>query len=77
MRILESIATLEALHDAPVPAALTKVRDRLTPLYRRWIETARFCILSTIGPDGTDASPRGDAGPHDRTDPDEAPKRMW
>jgi hypothetical protein len=63
MRILEDIAALDALYDAPVPASLTKVTDRLTPLYRRWIETSRFCILSSVGPDGTDASPRGDDGP--------------
>jgi PPOX class probable FMN-dependent enzyme len=63
MRIVEDIAALEALYDRPVPASLTKVATRLTPLYRRWIEAARFCVLSTVGPDGTDASPRGDDGP--------------
>jgi PPOX class probable FMN-dependent enzyme len=63
MRIVEDIAALEALYDAPVPTALSKVADRLTPLYRQWIETARFCVLSTVGPEGTDASPRGDDGP--------------
>jgi predicted pyridoxine 5'-phosphate oxidase superfamily flavin-nucleotide-binding protein len=35
----------------------------ITPAYRRWIEASRFCILSTVGPDGTDATPRGDDGP--------------
>lgn len=63
MRILEDIAALEALFEAPSAPALDKVTDRLTPLYRRWIETARFCILSSVGPEGTDASPRGDDGP--------------
>ena len=43
--------------------SLRKVATRLTPLYRKWIMTSRFCVLSTIGPDGTDGSPRGDDGP--------------
>jgi len=63
MRIIDSIDALQALYDAPVPASLTKVARALTPLYRRWIGAARFCILSTVGPEGTDASPRGDDGP--------------
>jgi PPOX class probable FMN-dependent enzyme len=63
MRVIEDIATLEALFDAPVPASLTKVAPGITPLYRRWIEAARFCVLSTVGPEGTDGSPRGDDGP--------------
>ncbi len=63
MRIVEDISALEALYDQPVPTSLSKVADHLTPLYRRWIEAARFCILSTVGPEGTDASPRGDDGP--------------
>ncbi|MDU8944035.1 pyridoxamine 5'-phosphate oxidase family protein [Rhodophyticola sp. MJ-SS7] len=27
------------------------------------MERARFCILATVGPEGTDTSPRGDDGP--------------
>jgi PPOX class probable FMN-dependent enzyme len=27
------------------------------------IERSRFCILTTVGPEGTDGSPRGDDGP--------------
>ncbi len=63
MRPITDMTELEALYDAAVPASLTKVRTRLSPLYRQWIETARFCVVSTVGPEGTDASPRGDAGP--------------
>lgn len=33
------------------------------PAYRDWIAQSRFCILSTVGPEGTDGSPRGDRGP--------------
>jgi PPOX class probable FMN-dependent enzyme len=74
MRLVEDIAALEALYDAPTPASLTKVARQLTPHYRRWIEAARFCILSTVGPDGTDASPRGEDGPVVRIVDD---RRLW
>ena len=63
MRLIDTIAALEALYDPPTPASLTKVAQHLTPLYRAWVGSARFCILTTVGPDGTDASPRGDDGP--------------
>lgn len=54
---------LHALYGTPGEAATVKVRPQLTPAYRAHIERSRFCILSTIGPEGTDGSPRGDAGP--------------
>ena len=63
MRIIEDIAALEALYGTPPSAALSKVARRMTPLYRRWIMASRLCVLSTVGPAGTDGSPRGDDGP--------------
>ena len=54
---------LEALYGTPVEASQIKVADRLTPLYRARILASRFCVLTTVGPDGTDGSPRGDDGP--------------
>ena len=60
MATIDSIAALEALYGAVSPAARVKVVDRLTPSYRAWIEQSRFCVLATVGPEGTDASPRGD-----------------
>ncbi len=60
---ITNIATLEALYGTPSAAAIDKVTTRLTPLYRKWIEASRFCILTTVGPEGTDGSPRGDDGP--------------
>ena len=56
-------AELEAVYGPPSQTSLDKVMTRITPAYRAWIEAARFCILSTVGPEGTDASPRGDDGP--------------
>ena len=63
MSIIDTIEALESLYGAPKQAALDKVQSRLTPMYSAWINAARFCILSTVGPEGTDASPRGDTGP--------------
>src|SRR6056297_2260944 len=60
---IASLDALHALYGTPGAAALDKVADRLTPLYRRWVMASRLCILSTVGPEGTDASPRGDDGP--------------
>lgn len=63
MDTITDIAQLETLFDEAVPRSLTKVTHRMTPLYRQWINASRFAILSTVGPEGTDASPRGDDGP--------------
>lgn len=63
MRTIQSIEALEALYEPAVPTSLTKVMTSITPEYRAWIEASRFAILSTVGPEGTDASPRGDDGP--------------
>ena len=60
---IETIAELEAAYGAPPEASLVKVAKRLTPLYRQWIMGSRFCVLTTVGPEGTDGSPRGDDGP--------------
>ncbi|WBU59380.1 pyridoxamine 5'-phosphate oxidase family protein [Paracoccus albus] len=54
---------LQQIYGEPKPAAIRKVSTRLTDAYRAYIERARFCVLSTVGPEGTDASPRGDDGP--------------
>ena len=63
MQTIDTMDQLEALFDDPVPASITKVTAKMTPMYRQWIDTSKFMILSTVGPEGTDASPRGDNGP--------------
>ncbi|GLS87449.1 pyridoxamine 5'-phosphate oxidase [Cypionkella aquatica] len=60
------ITTLDDLHShygTPAKPALAKVADHLTPAYAAFIAASRFCILSTVGPEGTDGSPRGDEKP--------------
>ena len=62
MRRIADIAALEELYGEPVAASIRKVSPCLTPLYREWIAASRLCIVSTVGPEGTDGSPRGDDG---------------
>lgn len=45
----------------PGATSLQKVADHLHPLYRPYIEASPFAVLATLGPDGLDTSPRGDA----------------
>ncbi|SFK83708.1 pyridoxamine 5'-phosphate oxidase family protein [Shimia haliotis] len=63
MQWIDDIAELEAIYGEPGIASTAKVADHLTPLYRKWIMASRFCVLTTVGPEGTDGSPRGDDGP--------------
>ena len=61
--MIKTIDELEALYAKPGAASLRKVATRMVPVYRRWIMASRFCVLTTVGPEGTDGSPRGDDGP--------------
>ena len=63
MNWIADIDALEALYGTPGQPSLRKVAGQMTPLYRKWIMASRLCILSTVGPQGTDGSPRGDDGP--------------
>lgn len=63
MEYVSNIAELEALYGTPGEASIIKVANRLTPSYRAWIAASRFCVISTVGPEGVDGSPRGDDGP--------------
>jgi len=61
--VVKDIAALEALYGKPGKASIIKVAPALTPLYRKWIMASLLCVVSTVGADGTDGSPRGDDGP--------------
>lgn len=61
MRKIETVEELNALYGQPVEAAIIKVTPRLTRAYRRMIEASPFVALATVGPEGLDCSPRGDA----------------
>ncbi|MEO1773534.1 MAG: MSMEG_1061 family FMN-dependent PPOX-type flavoprotein [Pseudomonadota bacterium] len=58
---ITSVAALEALYAQPAGQSLSKETRGLTPAYRAWVERARFFAIATVGPEGVDCSPRGDA----------------
>ena len=60
MTLIRSEQELEALYGKPSEAATVKVVDRLVPAYRAFVEASPFMVLSTVGPEGVDGSPRGD-----------------
>ena len=62
MTIIRSIEELEDIYRAaPTLASTVKEVDYLTPEYRKLIQASPFVALATIGPEGLDCSPRGDA----------------
>ncbi len=61
--LLTDDAALSAVYGAPGAASLVKELDRISEDYRAFIEAAPFVVLTTFGPDGLDASPRGDPAP--------------
>jgi len=58
---IRDAATLAALYGEPGEASIRKEVASLHPVYRAIVEAAPFAVLATSGPDGLDASPRGDA----------------
>ena len=60
--MIKSIEELEALYGRPKAPSLQKVATEITPGYRAYIEAAPFVSLATVGPEGTDCTPRGDEG---------------
>jgi len=59
---ITNIVDLDALYPDVIAASISKVADHLTAQYSAWLDAARFCVLSTAGPSGTDGTPRGDTG---------------
>lgn len=63
MQFIETLSDLHAHYGTPGEAAQRKVMHHLIPSYRAFLERSRFCVLTTVGPSGTDGTPRGDDGP--------------
>jgi len=59
--MIRTMAELEALYGTPSEPSLRKVARHITADYARIIEASPFCALATVGPEGMDCSPRGDA----------------
>jgi PPOX class probable FMN-dependent enzyme len=60
MSTICSVSQLHQIYGQPGETSLVKEIDRLTPQYRRLVESSPFAILATVGPEGLDCSPRGD-----------------
>jgi uncharacterized protein len=58
---ITTVEQLVALYGVPVGPSLMKELPVINAEYRAMIEAAPFCVLATAGPEGLDASPRGDA----------------
>jgi len=61
MHRVADVEALEKLYGLPSGASVEKEINYLHPHYRRLIAASPFFVLATSGPDGVDASPRGDA----------------
>ena len=58
---ITTIEQLEAIYGQPSGAAVWKEIDHINAQYRAFIEAAPFFVLASVGPEGVDCSPRGDA----------------
>ena len=59
---LTTLADLEALYGVPGPTSTLKELDHLNAEYAALVRASPFVALATVGPEGLDCSPRGDAG---------------
>ena len=58
--IVRDLASLESLYGEVGEASILKEIEYLHPHYAAFVKASPFAVLATVGPDGLDASPRGD-----------------
>jgi hypothetical protein len=58
--LIRDEVALEALYGEASAGAIAKEVDYIHPHYKAMIEASPFMVLATCGPEGLDASPRGD-----------------
>ena len=61
MTIVQTLDELDAIYGQPAATSIVKEVDRITPGYAMYIEASPFVALATVGPEGLDCSPRGEA----------------
>jgi hypothetical protein len=61
MTIIRTPDELKAIYGDVSEASVAKVVPCLTAAYRQMIQSSPFVALATVGPEGLDCSPRGDA----------------
>ena len=57
---IDSIESLEAIYGDAMPRSRTKELDYISEHYQEFVEASPFMIISSVGPEGLDSSPRGD-----------------
>ena len=57
--LITSLDDLLPLYGDVALGARTKEQDHLAPVYQEMIAASPFCALTTVGPEGTDCTPRG------------------
>lgn len=62
-RRITSEEELAAHYGEPMPTSLTKEINHISDHYRAFINKAPFVVIASAGPEGLDASPRGDPAP--------------
>src|SRR6516165_5226638 len=60
-KLITSLDQLRAVYGEPTDVSIAKEIDHVSDHYRAFIEAAPFFALATVGPEGLDCSPRGDA----------------
>ena len=58
--IIRTEADLERHYGPKNPASVWKELDHIHPHYRAMIEASPFVAIGTVGPEGTDVTPKGD-----------------
>jgi PPOX class probable FMN-dependent enzyme len=58
--LIKNQADLDAIYGESSAGAIHKEVEYIHPHYRAMIEASPFLVLATVGPEGLDASPRGD-----------------
>ncbi|MDB5807639.1 MAG: flavin-nucleotide-binding protein [Betaproteobacteria bacterium] len=59
--VVSNLEQLQTLYGEAKGASIDKETPVITAHYRKFIEAAPFFALATVGPEGMDCSPRGDA----------------
>ncbi|XOV83970.1 MAG: pyridoxamine 5'-phosphate oxidase family protein [bacterium] len=59
--VITTPAALRALYGEPSARSLIKELDHVSPHYQQFIEASPFVVVGSVGPEGLDTSPRGDA----------------
>lgn len=52
---------LREVYGEPMPRALIKELDHISEHYKQFIAASPFVVIGSVGPEGLDTSPRGDA----------------